>query len=433
MEMQAEMQNLVGQTMGNWRLKGMLGEGAFGAVFEADHVAISGKRGAVKILKPEMSTNASMKQRFLNEASAASRAEHENIVQIFDGGIAPDGTCYQVMEMLSGKVLTKLIQTEKRLDPGRAVNITAQIASALQAAHNLQIVHRDLKPDNVFIVERANNPEFVKVLDFGIAKLRGDQGMETNDKLTSTGMIIGTAPYMAPEQWQSRPDIDGRADIYSLGVMLFEMLCGQRPYAANNAYEWIVLHMEATPPELTNFGVTPQLSRVVRRMLAREPQLRQQSMRDVIQDLRTASRGVRNIAAFSTDGMGASAPTAIKSSDDIVPATPAYVPPPQHQSQAGYPQHQSQAGYPQHPSQAGYPQHPSQAGYPQNYPQQNYPQNYPQTAMVPPQAAAPPRMWLRRLGEIGLMVLVVLGYFIYNWRETITTVRNVIQTLKTTF
>ena len=151
-----EMQGLIGQTMGNWRLKSLLGEGAFGAVYAAEHTAISGRRGAVKILKPELSAQAAMKQRFLNEASAASRAEHENIVQIFDGGIAPDGTCYQVMEMLSGSVLTKLIANEVRFDPARAINIAAQIAGALQAAHNLQIVHRDLKPDCVrFVAARA--------------------------------------------------------------------------------------------------------------------------------------------------------------------------------------------------------------------------------------------------------------------------------------
>jgi serine/threonine-protein kinase len=148
-----EMQDLIGQTMGNWRLKGLLGQGAFGAVFAAERTAISGRRSAVKVLKPELSTQAAMKQRFLNEASAASRAEHENIVQIFDGGIAPDGSCYQVMEMLSGSVLTKLIQNEVRFEPARAINIAAQIASALQAAHNLQIVHRDLKPDRVSSVD----------------------------------------------------------------------------------------------------------------------------------------------------------------------------------------------------------------------------------------------------------------------------------------
>ena len=144
-----EMQALIGQTIGNWRIRRLLGEGAFGAVFEAEHSAIQGRKGAIKILKPELSMQAGIKQRFLNEASAASRAEHENIVQIFDGGIAPDGTCYQVMEMLNGTVLTKLIQKEKKLDAARTVNIAVQIASALQAAHNLQIVHRGpMKPNS---------------------------------------------------------------------------------------------------------------------------------------------------------------------------------------------------------------------------------------------------------------------------------------------
>ncbi len=141
------MEGMVGQSLGNWRIKRLLGEGAFGAVFESEHVTIAGRRGAVKVLKPEMSMQAEMKQRFLNEASAASRAEHENIVQIFDGGIAPDGTCYQVMELLCGRTLTELLKKEGRLDAPRSINIAVQIAGALQAAHNLQIVHRDLAPD----------------------------------------------------------------------------------------------------------------------------------------------------------------------------------------------------------------------------------------------------------------------------------------------
>jgi serine/threonine-protein kinase len=164
-----EMQAFVGQTLGNWRLSRQLGEGAFGGVFEAEHTAISGRSGAVKVLKPELSMQLAIKQRFLNEASAASRAEHENIVQVFDGGITPEGTCYQVMELLRGKALSGILKADRRLDAGRAINIAAQIAGALQAAHNIQIVHRDLKPDNVFVVPRATNPEFVKVLDFGVA------------------------------------------------------------------------------------------------------------------------------------------------------------------------------------------------------------------------------------------------------------------------
>ena len=256
------------------------------------------------------------------------------------------------------------------------------------------------------------------MLDFGVAKLRGEQALDTSDKLTSTGMIIGTAPYMAPEQWQARPDIDGRADIYSLGVMLFEMLCGRRPYSANNAYEWIVLHMEATPPDLTTFGVSAPLSRVVRRMLAGKPELRQQSMREVIQDLRTASRGLRNIAAWSNDGIGSNAVTAISAGpqNDTSGTPPPYVP---------------------HPSvvQSG-PQQPTFAGQAQQYPQQPQyqqqpyqQQSYPSTDLV----ARPPRQWLRRIGEFALMALVVVGYFIYNWRETMSSFQSLMQSLKPHF
>ena len=429
-----EMQALVGQTVGNWRIRRLLGEGAFGSVFEAEHSAIQGRKGAIKILKPELSMQAGIKQRFLNEASAASRAEHENIVQIFDGGIAPDGTCYQVMELLNGTVLTQLMKKDKKLDPGRAVNIAVQVASALQAAHNLQIVHRDLKPDNVFVVERTTNPEFVKVLDFGVATLRGDP-LQTDEKLTSTGMIIGTAPYMAPEQWQARPDIDGRADVYALGVMLFEMLCGQRPYAAATAYEWIMLHMEATPPDPVQFGVPAQLARLVRRMLSRQPELRPQSMRAVIQDLRTACRGMRSIAAFSGDVNMAAAdapaaatpPSAILSAPTAVvgsaAASPAQAPAPQsYQPQApAYPSQQQSYQPPQsYPQQVYQPQVAQQA-----YPPQPYYAN--QAPVAPPSNR---RALLRRVGEIALVVVVFGVYALYNWQEVMTNVRSILQSLK---
>ena len=441
-----ELQGLIGTTVGNWRMTRQLGEGAFGAVFEAEHVAIQGRKGAVKILRPELSMQAQMKQRFLNEASAASRAEHENIVQIFDGGITPDGTCYQVMEMLSGAVLTQVMKRSGRLDVGRTINLAAQIAAALQAAHNIQIVHRDLKPDNVFVVERTTNPEFVKVLDFGVAKLRGDP-TKTDDKLTGTGMIIGTAPYMAPEQWQSRPDIDGRADIYALGVMMFEMLCGQRPYAANNAYEWIVLHMEATPPELTPFGVPQQLARIVRRMLAREPAQRQQTMREVIQDLRVAARGVKGIAAFASEAVALPGPNAATEiappppgqppPQSYQPAPQSYQPPPQSyiQSQPGY---ASQPGYPQ---QTGYQQQPAyQTSQPYasaqgGYAMQPHP-GYGQPSYQPPPYQPPPAppvnrgpMW-RKLGEFALGAAIIGIYLFFYWAETVAWFKNFLHTLK---
>lgn len=137
------MQGSVGQVVGSWRLLRPLGEGAFAQVFAAEHTTIAGRSGAVKLLRPELSLQPLLKQRFLNEASAASRADHENIVQIFDGGITADGTCYQVMELLRGVTLGELLRREQRLELGRALNIAAQIAAALGAAHALQIVHRD--------------------------------------------------------------------------------------------------------------------------------------------------------------------------------------------------------------------------------------------------------------------------------------------------
>jgi serine/threonine-protein kinase len=429
-----EMEDMVGKTLGNWRIMRVLGTGAFGVVFEVEHIAIAGRRGAAKILKPEMSMQASIKQRFLNEASAASRAEHENIVQIFDGGIAPDGTCYQVMELLTGKPLSKLLKQDGRLDAARSINITVQIASALQAAHNLQIVHRDLKPDNVFIVERTTNPEFVKVLDFGVAKLRGDPATPTSDKLTSLGMLIGTAPYMAPEQWQARPDIDGRADIFALGVIVFEMLCGKRPYTANSDYEWIVLHMEATPPDLTQYGVSAPLNRAVRRMLGRTPELRQQSMREVIQDLRTASRGIRNIAAFASDGVHSSAPTALRPmpGEPEEPPTQALVQPHSQPPVEPQPLAQSQPQF--------LPPPPPQPLYQSPPPTPQPPPVDPNLGLVVPpaqvqdiQPVSPFRRFMLRIGEIGLVLILFVAYLLWNWHDTVNWFHSFLDSLKPSF
>jgi serine/threonine-protein kinase len=184
--------------VGNWRLTRRLGEGAFGAVYEAENAAIAGKRAAVKILHPHLAVNADLKRRFINEASAASRAEHENLIQIFDGGITPDGTCYLVMEFLRGRTLAAALEQDGALGVARSVAIVAQIAAGLAAAHDLGIVHRDLKPENIFLLSRPTQPDFVKVLDFGIAKLSGDLDVGGGGA-TRTGTLLGTPAYMSPE------------------------------------------------------------------------------------------------------------------------------------------------------------------------------------------------------------------------------------------
>jgi eukaryotic-like serine/threonine-protein kinase len=388
MLLRMELTDLIGRSVGSWRVLRPLGEGAFGAVFEAEHTGIPGKYGAVKVLRPELSVQSGIKQRFLNEASAASRAEHENIVQIYDGGITPDGTCYSVMELLKGQTLTGLIRGG-RLSEARAVNVGVQLAGALAAAHALGVVHRDLKPDNVFIVPRSQNPEFVKVLDFGVAKLRGEQPQ--NDKLTSTGMIIGTSPYMSPEQWMAQPDIDGRSDIYALGVILFECLAGRRPFSATNPIEWAMVHLERPPPDLEGYGISPALSRAVSRMLAKRREDRPQSMQDVIRDLRAAeSPGAR---------LAAEVPTRI--------SAPSFAPQP-----TPYPAAQPTPA-PAYLQPGGYPQ-----GYPQGYAQPGW---TPQQAMMmgPPQPSLFNRQRLAKIGQFVLGAVIFGAYAIYNWDSLI--------------
>jgi serine/threonine-protein kinase len=271
--------DLTGRQIGNWELLRLLGEGAFGGVYEAQNTGIAGRRAAIKILHPHMSLNSDIKRRFVNEASAASRAEHENIIQVFDGGVTPDGICYAVMELLKGRPLSKVI-AEGRLDVRRTINIGVQVASALRAAHNLGIVHRDLKPDNIFVVTRESNLEFVKVLDFGIAKLAAELN---GGAATQTGMLLGTPGYMSPEQWQTLPDIDGRADVYALGTILFECLTQQLPFSANTVYEWLDAHINRAAPDPAS--VAPEaapLSKLILSMLAKDRAARPQEMAEVI-------------------------------------------------------------------------------------------------------------------------------------------------------
>jgi serine/threonine-protein kinase len=287
-------ENLVGRRVGNWTLERLLGEGAFGAVYQAVNAGIAGKHAAVKVLHPHLAMHPSVKQRFLNEASAASRADHENIVQIFDGGITDEGYCYSVMELLRGRTLSSVLSAGA-MDAPRVVNIGVQVAGALAAAHELGIVHRDLKPDNLFIVERAGNREFVKVLDFGVAKLQDPGG----EKLTKTGMLIGTPGYMSPEQWKTLPDIDGRADIYALGVILYECACGRLPFSGNTPYEWLRAHLEDPVPDLAATGnVEPGLWRVISRMLEKEREKRPQSMVEVLSELEAARVGLARAGAL---------------------------------------------------------------------------------------------------------------------------------------
>jgi serine/threonine-protein kinase len=315
--------DLRGRAIGNWTLQRPLGEGTFGAVYEAQHVSIAGRRAAIKVLHPHMAFNADIKRRFVNEASAASRADHENIVQVFDGGVTDDGLCYAVMEFLKGAPLSQVIARDGALGVPRTANIGMQVASALKAAHAIQIVHRDLKPDNIFVVARESNREFVKVLDFGIAKLRDDEAHATR-----TGMLMGTPAYMSPEQWQTRKDVDGRADVYALGVILFECVTGGLPFRGNTQYDWLDAHLNQPVPEPMQFVPMPgELNTLLLRMLEKDRALRPQTMDEVIvalERLRRPSQEMPTVVGPPSLPMPAQRPSAIPRTD--VPRTQAPLP-----------------------------------------------------------------------------------------------------------
>src|SRR4051794_767474 len=236
---------------GRYYVRRLIGEGGMGRVFEAEHIDI-GRRVALKILHPAYSQTPDLVERLRREARAASKISHPNVVDVTDSGTTPDGAFFFVMEYLEGIELGELIYREGKLDVARALHIGGQICRALQAAHQASVIHRDLKPENVLILSRDGQKDFVKVLDFGIAKSgtdddEDDEGKGSDGKaprrLTHPGMTMGTPEYMAPEQAAGRP-ADPRSDVYAAGGLLYEMLSGKPPYEGSNFME--ILHKKAT-------------------------------------------------------------------------------------------------------------------------------------------------------------------------------------------
>ena len=288
--------DLTGQTLGNWTLLRLIGEGGFGAVYEAQHTSIEGRRAAVKLLHPHLAFHKDIKRRFISEASIASQADHENIVQVFDGGVSAEGTCFIAMELLKGRSLARCLQVEKRLDVARTLSIGIQVSSALEAAHSLGVVHRDLKPDNIFIVPRKTNSNFIKVLDFGIAKLQSQEAK------TTTGTLLGTPLYMSPEQWQTLPDIDGRSDLYTLGVILYECLTGEPPYDGETTYALMMAHIQKDIPSPARIVPIPaDLNRLIRRLLAKKREQRPASAREVTSELRRMANLPEDVTEGTAD------------------------------------------------------------------------------------------------------------------------------------
>ena len=269
----------VGQTVGNYRITAKLGEGGMGVVFLAEHPVI-GKKVAMKAIHPELSRNAEVISRFMTEAKSVNQIGNEHIVDISDFGTTTDGEFYFVMEYLQGQAMAERLKQMTRLPAAQALNIAAQVADALSASHQHGIIHRDLKPENIYLVTRGGNRDFVKVLDFGLAKLT--QTEEKVSHKTRTGSVMGTPFYMSPEQCEGKASIDQRADIYSLGVILFEMLTGKVPFGGEGYGEIIVKHITVPPPSARELAqeLSPALDLILYRAMAKNRDQRFQTMAD---------------------------------------------------------------------------------------------------------------------------------------------------------
>jgi eukaryotic-like serine/threonine-protein kinase len=266
-----------------YRIIRKLGEGGMGSVYLAEHVVIE-KKFALKVLAPELARRADLVARFLQEARSASRIGHENVIDISDFGQSPDGLVYIAMEFLDGKDLGEIARSQGAMAWRDARDIVLQICRALRAAHDKGIVHRDMKPENIFLIQREGQPHFVKILDFGIAKV---MGLDPNGpRLTRTGMIFGTPEYMAPEQAEGK-DTDHRADIYAVGCIMYHLITGQTPFVAESFMTMLTKHLmeDPVPPSVRrpDLVITPEMDTLVLKSLEKDRDRRWQSMAELME------------------------------------------------------------------------------------------------------------------------------------------------------
>ncbi|QDG53813.1 serine/threonine protein kinase [Persicimonas caeni] len=272
-ELAAPSDTLTGELLsGRYLVQDCLGEGAMGAVYRAEHTLMK-KTVAVKVLRPQITQRQELVERFQREAQAAANIDHPNICSASDFGRMDDGTFFLVIEYLEGRTLEDELAEHGRLAPDRATHIAAQIASALARAHKLDVVHRDLKPENIMLVEREGDADFVKILDFGVAKVRLTEEHE-EAQLTKAGTVWGTPRYMSPEQ-AAGGEVDGRSDLYSLGVILYEMLAGRPPFDDDSPARVMAMHLTEQPEPLAKVAgdadIPVHLANLVERLLSKSP------------------------------------------------------------------------------------------------------------------------------------------------------------------
>ena len=278
---------LVGSVLdGRYRLDALLGEGGMGAVFRAHHLAMD-RRVAVKVLKPHLTGDETALQRFAREARSTMRVDSPHAVKLLDFGLTPDRGYYMVLEYLDGRTVQRELDVDGAFAPARVLHVARQALHALGAAHASGLVHRDIKPENILLLREGDDPDYTKLLDFGVAKLMEGAARSERSALaiTAAGMVFGTPEYMSPEQACGLA-LDGRSDLYSLAATMFVMLTGCALYDASSALEWLTKHATQPAPRLANVRAElagyPDLDRVLQRCLAKRREDRPASAAEMI-------------------------------------------------------------------------------------------------------------------------------------------------------
>jgi serine/threonine-protein kinase len=322
--------SLIGSVLsGKYRIDERLNEGGMGTVYRGTHVLMD-KTVAIKVLRPSLAADEKIVARFSREARAASRISHPNALSVTDFGEDENGTVFLVMEYLSGRTLKKVIQEEGPLPLPRVVDITRQIADALNAAHQQGIIHRDLKSDNIMLLDTMTG-DHAKVLDFGIAKINEPDGNRDSGSLTAPNLVIGTPQYMSPEQCSQDSEIDSRSDIYSLGVILYEMLVGHVPFSAESPTMVMLKHLQEPVPSVLDErnDLPASIDRVIARAMAKVPANRYQNVAELIEDLTIAS-GTAQFAPVPVQPLvNTGAPPIVDEPDEVTVVRPRQeLPPP---------------------------------------------------------------------------------------------------------
>jgi hypothetical protein len=305
---------LIGQVVGGrFRVINLLGEGGMGRVYTAEQqMGTAIRKVALKTLLQELSQDPQVVARFNRECGTVVGLEHPNTIKFYDFGQTNSGELYIAMEFVDGKALADEIAA-RPIPPERTDRIMKQICGSLQEAHSKGVIHRDLKPDNIILTDRAGENDFVKVLDFGIAKRAEATDSAKEQKLTQAGMVLGTPPYMSPEQFTGKP-IDARSDIYALGVIAYEMLTSKLPFEANTPWEWATQHMTSKPfpfEQTTSMAahIPPRMKQAIMRALSKEPSQRQLTAKQFCDELTMGldapvrASGGAATEAFSTNMM----------------------------------------------------------------------------------------------------------------------------------